>query len=92
MKNKIRTMLIKCKTFAMLTVAAIGMTVVGFASEPPASSFNLTEIMTKAAQTIVTDLMSMIAGVLPVGITLFALSIGIAYGLNFIKKITKKAG
>lgn len=92
MKKKIRTMLTKMKTFAMLTVAAIGMTVVGFASEPPASSFNLTEIMTNAAKTIVTDLMGMIAGVLPVTITLMAMSIGIAYGIKFIKKITSKAG
>lgn len=54
--------------------------------------FDLAATMTSSVQSIVTNLLSMITAVLPITITLLAASIGISYGIRFIKKIVGKAG
>lgn len=77
------------KRGVMSAVAMAIMCVTAFATETP-PAFDLTEIMTTATTKIVTDLLAMIAGVLPVTVTLMAASIGIAFAIKFIKKIIAK--
>lgn len=67
------------------------MCVTAFAVDP-APDLDLAAIMTSAATTIIADLLAMVAAILPITVTLLAASIGIAYGIKFIKKITSKAG
>lgn len=67
------------------------MCVTAFASGTAPVDFDLSAVLTTAAQTIVTDLLAMIAAVLPITVTLLAANIGVAYGIKFIKKITGKA-
>ena len=52
-------------------------------------SFDLATTMTTSVQTIVNDLLKMIAAVLPVTVTLLAAAVGITYGITFIKRIIK---
>lgn len=51
------------------------------------STFDLAAVMTTSVQSIVSDLLAMVGAVLPVGLTVLGVSIGIAYGIKFIKKI-----
>ena len=54
-----------------------------------AASFDLSTTMTTSVQSIVTELLKMIAAVMPVTVTLLAAAIGITYGITFIKRIIK---
>lgn len=45
--------------------------------------------ITTGTQTMVTQLVTMVTGVLPIGLTIVGLSIGVAYAIKFIKKIVK---
>jgi len=53
------------------------------------STFNVTGVMTSSFQTLVTDLLAMIAALLPIGLTVLGASIAIAFGIRWFKKITK---
>lgn len=62
-----------------------------FALDDQAASFDLATTMTSSVQTIVNDLLKMIAAVLPVTVTLLAAAVGITYGITFIRKILNKS-
>lgn len=94
MKNQFKEIFRRFEVKALVGASVVAplMCVTAFAQEPPATELDLVAIMTTSATKIVGDLMEMIASVLPVTVTLLAASIGIAYGIKFIKKITSKAG
>lgn len=58
-------------------------------ADAAAASFDLSTTMTSSVQSIVTELLKMIAAVMPVTVTLLAAAIGITYGITFIKRIIK---
>ena len=60
-----------------------------FAAGDEAANFDLSTTMTSCVQQIVNDLLKMIAAVVPVTVTLLGAAIGVTYGINFIKRITK---
>lgn len=77
---------------AVAGACLLPMTTVAFASSVTPPTFDLAAVMESAATKIVGDLLGMIAAVLPITLTLMGAAIGIAYGIRFIKGITKKAG
>lgn len=76
----------RARYFTMGTLMAALLSFGAFAAE---GDFNLATTMSAAVQTCVNDILGMIAAVLPIGITVLAVSVGIAYGTKFIKKIMK---
>lgn len=56
-----------------------------------ASSFDLATTMETSVQTIVNNLLEMIAKVMPITVTLMGAAIGITYGITFIKQILGKS-
>ena len=74
--------------FAASTMSAIMMCSAG-AVDGATTSFDLSATMTSAVQQIVNDLLKMIAAVLPITVTLLGAAIGVTYGINFIRRITK---
>lgn len=55
-----------------------------------ADTSTLTTTMTSSFQTVVTDCLSMIGSILPIGLTLFGASIAVAYAIKFFKKVVGK--
>lgn len=93
MKAKLKEVFQRFEVKALVGVMALSPLMVTTAlASPPPVDLDLAAIMEESASKIVGDLMKMIAGVLPITVTLLAASIGIAYGIKFIKSITKKAG
>ena len=74
--------------FAASAMSAIMMCSAG-AVYGATTSFDLSATMTTAVQQIVNDLLKMIAAVLPITVTLLGAAIGVTYGINFIRRITK---
>lgn len=93
-KDVIKRLVSYLKKYCVVPLSAAFLisvvSVSAFAADPLAPSFDLTTIMTDAATKIVTDLLAMISGILPVTITLMAASIGIAYAIKFIRKLLAK--
>lgn len=73
--------------FALSAMSAVMMCSAGAVGET--ASFDLSATMTTCVQQIVNDLLKMIAAVVPVTVTLLGAAIGVTYGINFIKRITK---
>lgn len=80
-KNKLMVVLATAVPLSALSAFAV--------DESPA--FDLSATMTTAVSKIVSDLTSMIGAVVPIAVTLLGASIGIIYGIRFIKKIIGKA-
>lgn len=47
------------------------------------------EAFTDGFGLMVTDLIDMVTGILPMGLTIFGVSVGVAYAIKFIKNIVK---
>lgn len=73
-------------TPAMVAVMAV---VPAFAADE-LPTFDLATTMTTAVTTLVGNLLTMIAAIFPVTITLLAASIGVSYGVKFIKNMFSK--
>lgn len=54
-------------------------------------SFDLVTVMTTIVRQIVNDLLACIAAVLPIALTLFGVTVGISYTINFVKKIVGRS-
>lgn len=92
MINKIKQLANEYKPqfrLATVTMAVPVMSAVGMMASAAEGDFSLATTMTTVVTTCVTDIMAMIAAVLPVGVTVLAASIGIAYGTKLIKRIIK---
>ena len=74
---------------AAMAVCAMAMCSAGAVDSGSTPSFNLATTMSAAVQSCVNDIVDMIAAVLPIGVTVLAVSVGVAYGTRFIKKIIK---
>ena len=49
----------------------------------------ITAAFTTGVQSIVTDVTGLVAGILPIGLTLLGIGIAVGYALKFTKKVTK---
>lgn len=79
---------------ACVVVALVSALVVSaFAVDPTVPAAGLTpELVTSIGaqfQGMVDQLISLIVSILPIGLTLLGVSIGVAYAMKWIKKITK---
>jgi uncharacterized secreted protein with C-terminal beta-propeller domain len=54
-------------------------------------TINVTQLMTSSFQTMVNDLIAIVAGILPIGLSVLGISIGVAFAVKWIKRITGKA-
>ena len=61
------------------------------AVDESSTSASVVSALTGAAQQMVTDCMTMLAALLPIVLPLLGIGILIAYGVKYIKSITKKA-
>ncbi|MCL2820983.1 MAG: hypothetical protein FWD38_09205 [Oscillospiraceae bacterium] len=75
----------------VMVMTGIMSAISGTAVVASASDFNITTTMTTAFQSLVTDLLAMLAAVLPIGLTVLAASLGITFGIKWIKKIAGKS-
>ena len=66
--------------FALTTVSA-------FAVGEDVSSFDLAAVMTTAVQSMVNDLIKMMTAVIPIGLTVLGVSVGVTMGKKWIKKL-----
>lgn len=91
MKKKIQSFM-RTRTFRILAPSMFMMSLMVCGAFAAEGDFDLATTMTTTVTKIVADLLAMIAGVLPVTVTLIAASIGITYAIKFIKKLIGKAG
>lgn len=78
-------------TAVVMSLAFAMMCCAGAVDGPAASSFDLATTMETSVQTIVNNLLAMIAKVMPITVTLLGAAIGITYGITFIKQILGKS-
>ena len=71
-------------------VMTIAMGTVAFAADPVTPS-SVTTVLTGSFQTMITDMMGVIAGILPIALPILGLSILIAFSIKWFKKIVGKA-
>jgi TRAP-type mannitol/chloroaromatic compound transport system substrate-binding protein len=76
-KNKI------VKMGAAVAAAAAALVTTVSANTAP----DITTTLTTSFQTVVNDLLLIMAGVLPIALTIFGLSIGIAFAIKWFKKL-----
>lgn len=69
--------------FAMMMCSAFAL--------DESTSFDLAATMTSSVQTIVNDMLKMIAAVVPVTVTLLGAAIGVSYGIRFIRRIVSSS-
>jgi len=74
----------------VMVVTAIMSIVSATAVVASADTFNVTTTMSTAFQTLVTDLLSMLAAILPIGLTVLGASVAIAFGIKWFRRITAK--
>lgn len=79
-------------SFTMLCMTMF-MSIACFAAEPAVTpvTVDVSEIMTNSVQTIVNNSLTMIAAVMPILITVFAVTLVIKFGIKFIQRIFNKA-
>lgn len=81
----------KAKKLAITTTVATVATAIPVLAEETvsASGATLSATMASSLQQAVTDFVSMVGVVLPIGLTVFACTFAVKKGMNFFKSITK---
>lgn len=80
----------KAKKLAVTTaLATVTCSLPAFAADVSESGATLSAQMATSLQQAVTDFVSMVGVVLPIGLTVFACTFAVKKGMNFFKSITK---
>ena len=78
--------------FVLVVAFVLSFTVVAYASGSSSTMSDMTDVLTTSFTSMISEMMLSIAAILPVVLPLLGVSMLIAFGIRWFKKIVGKAG